>query len=246
MSNTTVFALLASLKVVMCECELSSSHKPTFCTDVTQYLTRTNEWVCRNCFNIRISFNLAWIGAVGYWWDNKDFIMIEFKQPVSVIKWQGPVNEVVLDKQGSSENYRFRVGFIDQFNPGDRNIDVNIEFNGLESEGEIVLVNTCPCSASVVQDICDPTGITKTVFGNGFWKCDWHRNNKAQQRMNRCFWRCREDDLRQKHPDWRRTGGKARCFREQGKNFKEGSRKQRILGKWEFGRKATSPVSCKK
>ena len=62
----------------------TSKNKPGFCTDVTMYHKRTNSWVCKDCFNIRIEFNLK---AVGHWWDNRDYIWVAFKQPVSVIEY---------------------------------------------------------------------------------------------------------------------------------------------------------------
>ena len=111
------------------ECKESENvkNKPGFCTDVTTYYTKTNSWVCKNCFNVRIEFNLGWIGAVGHWWDNKDYIWLAFKEPVSVIKAQGPVESVEgvpgTDAQGY---YRFKVSFNANAQFGDRRIDVNI------------------------------------------------------------------------------------------------------------------------
>ena len=127
-----LFALLASLGWAMEECKDTaaysspSKNKPGFCTDVTMYHKRTNSWVCKDCFNIRIEFNLKWIGAVGHWWDNRDYIWIAFKQPVSVIKFAGPSDGVVPDGRDADGNYRFKVGFNSNFNPGDKRIDINI------------------------------------------------------------------------------------------------------------------------
>jgi len=122
-----LFALLSSLAFAdVCEDSPHYKNKPDFCTDVTQYHTKTNSWVCKNCFNIRLEFNLNYIGAVGHWWDNRDFVWISFKEPVSAIKCAGPCDGVEADGQDADGNYRFKVGFNDNFNPGDKRIDVNI------------------------------------------------------------------------------------------------------------------------
>ena len=108
--------------------------------------------------------------------------------------------------------------------------------------GEVAWVKTCPCGAHDTHDICDPVGIKDTAEG-GFWKCGWHRNGVAQQRMNRCHWTCRGDNYLSDADDVE-TGAKMRCFREQGKRFREGTRKRRDLGKWELGRNSDGLVSC--
>ena len=86
-SLTALVACAVGEKI--CEDSKNFKNKSGYCTDVSTYYQNTNSWVCNNCFNIRIEFNLDWIGAVGHWWDNFDHIMIAFKEPVSVIKYQG-------------------------------------------------------------------------------------------------------------------------------------------------------------
>ena len=89
-------------------------------------MTRTNSWVCKNCFNLRIEFKLDWIGAVGHWFDNQDHIWIAFKQPVSVIKQSGPASAVESAGQDAEGNYRFKIYFEKNAEFGDRRIDINI------------------------------------------------------------------------------------------------------------------------
>lgn len=114
--------------VIAEQCELSANedNKPGFCTDVSEYAYRTNSWVCKNCFNVRVQFKMSWIGAVGHWFDNRDYVWIAFKGPVNVVKFAGPADEVVPDGRDDDGNYRFKIGFNDNFNPGDGRIDVNI------------------------------------------------------------------------------------------------------------------------
>merc|ERR1712088_131623 len=239
-----LLAIFASLALANDKCADDGSYgnknKPGFCTDVTVYQTRTNSWVCRNCFNIRVEFNLAWVGAVGHWWDNRDSIYFAFEHPVSAIKAAGPALTPVAisDKDGL---YRFRMDFNKQAQFGDGRIDINVEFNDNETPGKLAWVKTCPCGTGteeepVVPDGCDPKGIDfpKPPAEGGFWKCGWHRKGPAQQRMNRCKWTCYGDDFEDDSDNWQ-TGAKVRCFREQGRKFRDGTRKWRELFKWEIG-----------
>merc|ERR1712050_594706 len=145
----------ASLAFASDGCENDGSYpwknKPNYCTDVTMYQTRTNSWVCRNCFNIRLEFNLGWIGAVGYWWDNRDSIYFAFKDPVSAIKAAGPALTPVAipDKDGL---YRYRMDFNKQAQFGDGRIDINVEFNDNDTDGELAWVYTCPCGTGTKKD----------------------------------------------------------------------------------------------
>jgi len=253
-------------------------NKPNYCTDVTMYQTRTNSWVCRNCFNIRLEFNLGWIGAVGYWWDNRDSIYFAFKDPVSAIKAAGPALTPVAipDKDGL---YRYRMDFNKQAQFGDGRIDINVEFNDNDTDGELAWVYTCPCGTGtkkdkeptptdapedddeepvtdapedddddeepvtdapeddpVKPDGCDPKGIDfpEPPAEGGFWNCGWHRKGPVQQRMNRCHWECFGEDPVDDSDNWV-TGAKVRCFREQGRKFRAGTRKFRELFTWKIG-----------
>jgi len=222
-------------------------NKPGFCTEVTQWTTETNSWVCRNCFNLRVNFNLKWAGAVGHWWDNRDSIYFAFKKPVSVIKAAGPaLKPVALDQQDEDGNYLYRMDFNNQAQFGDGRIDINVEFNPGEGntfdfDNDLDWVRTCPCGVGspekpVVKDGCDPQAIDfpNPPAEGGFWKCGWHRRGPKQQRMNRCEWTCHGDDFEDDEDNWT-TGAKVRCFREQGRQFRDGTRKFRELFTWKIG-----------
>ena len=118
--------LFTAILANQCKKSKNWDKKPGFCTDVTTYITRTNSWVCKNCFNIRIEFNLGWLGPVGNWFDNRDYVWLAFKQPVSVIKWAGPSDGVVPDGNDEDGNYRFKMGFNDNAQFGDGRIDINV------------------------------------------------------------------------------------------------------------------------
>jgi len=231
------------------QCKKSANwdKKPGFCTDVTTYITRTNSWVCKNCFNIRIEFNLGWLGPVGKWFDNRDFVWLAFKQPVSVIKWAGPSDGVVADGNDEHGNFRFKMGFNDQAQFGDGRIDINVEFNDNDT-GELVWAKLCPCGESDV-DGCDASHIGDDGVG-GFWHCGyWHRAGPEELRMAKCYYMCHGDleDKLDESENWF-TGAKGRCFREQGKNHRPGARnaprKFRELFEWELGRNSGDKLDC--
>jgi len=105
--------------------ECNAKKKAGFCTSVTHHTTWVNSWVCKNCFNLRVEFNLKWIGPVGKYFDNTDHIYFAFKSPVSFIKSAGP--STPIEQMGKHNGlYMFRMGFIDSFNPGDGRIDINV------------------------------------------------------------------------------------------------------------------------
>ena len=126
MKFSSLFLPLALANGDVCTDSPNAASKPGFCTDVTAFTYQTNSWVCRNCFNVRLNLKLDWIGVVGKWFDNKDFVWIAFKNPVSVIKWAGPADSVEADGQDEDGNYLYKVGFNDNFNPGDGRIDINM------------------------------------------------------------------------------------------------------------------------
>ena len=118
-----------------------------------------------------------------------------------------------------------------------------LEFNDLDSAGDIAWVRTCPCGV-VGEDMCDPSGIAETAEG-GYWNCSWSRKSKAQNRMNKCVFWCLGDNPYDDEDDWT-NGAQMRCFREQGRKFKDGTRKFRELGKWIMGRNSDGKVTCEK
>ena len=105
------------------ECELAG--KPDFCAAVTAFIDRTNQWVCRDCFNVRVNFKLSNIGTVGAFFDNRDFVYIAFDTPVELIKYAGPVGGAtqMSDLDG---NPVWKIGFENTFEIGDGKIDFNI------------------------------------------------------------------------------------------------------------------------
>lgn len=87
--------------------------------------------------------------------------------------------------------------------------------------------------------MCDPAGNDYTA-ANGYWQCGWSRTFEKQNRMNKCEWTCRGDD--EGEEDDYKTGGKARCFREQGKQHRD--RAQRVLGEWKLGKNSIDKITC--
>merc|ERR1712088_1282091 len=157
--------------------------KPNFCKDVLTYTTRTNAWTCKDCFNIRIEINLNAIGAVGDTWDNRD----------------------------DEGNQVWRVDFQNTFNPGDRRIDINIEFKESGDTSNLVKADLCPfCLDDTVKDPCDSSWLVANVDevsepSEGEWNCGKVRKF---QKMNRCQFVCNAGEA-----DEYSAGGYAKCFR---------------------------------
>lgn len=242
-----------------CENSPYAENKPGFCTDVTHHVTRTNSWVCRNCFNLRVEFNLGWLGPVGRWFDHRDFVWLAFKQRVSVIKWAGPADILEPDGKDSDGNYIYKLGFNPNFNPGDRRVDINIEFNDNDTPGDLVWAKLCPCGEGGDGEIdgCDASAIGNNGVG-GFWHCGyWHRAGPEELRMAKCYYMCygNPDDKSDESGNWF-TAAKGRCFREQGKlhrpaarNLNEprnSPRKFREMYKWDLGKNSKDKMDCTK
>ena len=123
-----IFSALSFFSVASAgECTAASNkNKPSFCAVVTHHITKTNSWVCKNCFNLRVNFNLNWLGAVGNAFDNTDSVYLAFAGPVSFVKSAGPTNDVKAIGQDEHGSFVYEVGFNDQAQFGDRRIDFNI------------------------------------------------------------------------------------------------------------------------
>merc|ERR1711937_649486 len=83
--------------------------------DVTNYVTKTNTWTCRACFNVRLEFGFNEVGIKS--WNSKTaWIEIGLSNEVGFIKTVGIVEKV----DGDMKTFKFN--FIPSFNPGDRRI----------------------------------------------------------------------------------------------------------------------------
>merc|ERR1712003_110906 len=139
--------------------------KPNFCKDVLTYTTRTNACTCKDCFNIRIEINLNAIGAVGDTWDNRDHVFLGFDNDVTFIKVAGPGDNVVQQDRDDEGNQVWRVDFQNTFNPGDRRIDINIEFKESGETSNLVKADLCPfCLSDPVVDPCDSSWLVPTLM----------------------------------------------------------------------------------
>ncbi|CBY24942.1 unnamed protein product [Oikopleura dioica] len=197
--------------------------KPNFCKDVLTYTTRTNAWTCKDCFNIRVEINLNAIGAVGDHWDNRDHVFLAFDNDVSFIKVAGPGDNVVQLDRDDDGNQVWRVDFQNTFVPGDRRIDINMEFKEAGSTANLVKADLCPfCLDETVVDPCDSNWLVANVDkvsepSEGEWNCEKVRNF---EKMNRCQFVCNAGEP---IGDEYSAGGFAKCFRFEGhKKFKNG------------------------
>ncbi|CAG5078601.1 Oidioi.mRNA.OKI2018_I69.PAR.g9031.t1.cds [Oikopleura dioica] len=219
-----LFGLIASANAMLrtSSPECAEVGKPNFCKDVLTYTTRTNSWTCKDCFNIRVEVNLNAIGAVGDYWDNRDHVFLAFDNDVSFIKVAGPGDNVVQLDRDDDGNQVWRVDFQSTFNPGDRRIDINIEFKEADAPSNLVKADLCPfCfKDTVVADPCDSSWLVANVDevsepSQGEWNC---AKVRKFEKMNRCQFVCNAGT-----PEEYSAGGFAKCFRyEDHKKFSNG------------------------
>ena len=70
-----------------------------------------NSWNCKNCFRVRFEYRMRSLGIKN--WTNKDYIDIQFDNPVTFLAAAYPVKEVVdVTKDGKQKKGTyFRITF---------------------------------------------------------------------------------------------------------------------------------------
>lgn len=91
------------------------------CKEITSKIDRTNEWKdCRDCFNLRINFNLG--DMINSWTGH---VYLSFTEETSLVKIAGAGASVVFDGKDHNDNFRYKVSFLEGHEFGDGRIDVN-------------------------------------------------------------------------------------------------------------------------
>jgi len=195
-------ALLAGSDALVRMNACDAVNKPSFCAVITPKITRTNAWTCKDCFNLRIEVDLNKLGAVGEFWDNKDNIFLTFDNDVSFVKAAGPAQSPAVEMARTDSGYQmWKVGFQNTFNPGDRRIDINVEFKEAGATANLLVGEFCPsCIDRPVADSCDANNLVGREPGAGEWDC---RVSRKWEKMNRCRFLCDNGTIT----------GYARCFR---------------------------------
>lgn len=143
------------------------------CRDITQRVTRTNSWTCRDCFNLRINVNLNNVRSA-FNWDGH--VYLQFTEETSVIKFAGPVSAIDFD--GIDENsghYRYKVTFLPNHEFGDNRIDFNAEFRELGGKPKLSWAWLC----AQLDGVCDKVLIPFEVVGDGMWSCAKKRQGRS-------------------------------------------------------------------
>lgn len=130
------------------------------CREVTNDVTLTNRWTCRDCFNLRVNFNLKQYRDN---WGNKMYMT--FTNNITVVKFAGPMQSMVLDRQMDNGHFKFDLSF-GNHEFGDGQIDFNAEYRLLGKDSE--LANAWICPTRYVE--CDP-GTNPFKITGGKWKC---------------------------------------------------------------------------
>merc|ERR1712176_426689 len=122
------------------------------CSEVTQFVSFTNSWTCRSCFNIRVQFTFAEAGHPDF--DSEDSLTLAFSSQVALVKFAYPVTGIKAHGQDSAGNYLQKVTFDRNVEFGDRRMDFNAEFRELGEPPEISYAYTCPCknNGKVIPD----------------------------------------------------------------------------------------------
>ncbi|CBY18531.1 unnamed protein product [Oikopleura dioica] len=150
------------------QCEAGSQSNT--CWDLSTRWSKTNSWTCRACFNIRVHYNMRQISAP--WANNfnarRSSVVIAFTSKVSFEKVAHPINddgnkiiELGYDADG---NYLFRLEFENSFDPGNDEVDFNIEYQEREGSAEVAYIWSCDCRDSAAKEIEEvTTGISSTT-----------------------------------------------------------------------------------
>jgi len=140
------------------------------CRDVTTGITRTNSWTCRDCYNLRVNFNLEsfadnWIPHV----------YISFSEETAVVKVAGPA--AAIDYEGLDRNgdHMYKVTFLAGHEFGDNRIDFNAEFRELAGQPLVSWAWTCPLVANQCDEVMNPF----EILGDGSWSCSQKRSGRT-------------------------------------------------------------------
>lgn len=106
-------------------------------------MEKTDSWVCRDCFNYRVQFRTDQL-QIAWWWTNEDFIYLTFDEPVSFVTAAYPVNVAVLYSQGPGAQQTYKLSFQPNFNPGNNQIDFNIQFREDNLTSVVSAATICP------------------------------------------------------------------------------------------------------
>jgi len=139
------------------------------CTEVTTFVERTNTWDCRDCFNLRVNFNLdhlisSWNGVV----------YMSFTEETSLVKIAGPGEAVEFANLDENDNHLYEMTFEDGHEYGDGRIDVNAEFRELGGNPQLASAWVCPHDHMICNKSTNPFKVS-----NGHWACTSARGGQA-------------------------------------------------------------------
>ncbi|CAG5082969.1 Oidioi.mRNA.OKI2018_I69.PAR.g10246.t1.cds [Oikopleura dioica] len=175
MSFFTKFVTLASLAAASVPAKVSdleecvAGGQSNTCHDLSDKWSKTNSWTCRACFNIRVHYNMRSISR--QWANNfnarRSSVVIALTSRVSFDKVAAPIDgraesiiELGYDADG---NYLFRLEFQNSFNPGNDEVDFNIEYQEREGSASVAYIWSCDCRDSAAREIEETTTISSTT-----------------------------------------------------------------------------------
>jgi hypothetical protein len=162
-----IFSLFAFAAAVLADEPFSKA-----CRDVTNRVSRTNSWTCRDCFNLRVNVNLNNVRNA-FNWDG--FVYLSFTEETSVVKFAGPVVSIDFDGNDDNGNFRYKVSFIPGHEFGDNRIDFNAEFRELGGKPKLEWAWLC----ARLNGVCDEVAIPIKIQGQGMWQCVKKRDGRS-------------------------------------------------------------------
>ncbi|CAG5102743.1 Oidioi.mRNA.OKI2018_I69.chr1.g445.t1.cds [Oikopleura dioica] len=146
-----IFKAASLISAAAATCSWKQDKKPNRCNDVSYKMTKTNTWVCKDCFNYRIEFQLRELN-MNWWWTHDDFMYMTFDEPVTFITAAHPVDNVELHDTNSAGDQIYKISFKDGFVPGDGRIDFNIQFREDNLTSHATAGHVCPNCYDLPKD----------------------------------------------------------------------------------------------
>merc|ERR1712110_799528 len=131
---------------------------PGPCMDITDEVTKTSSWECRDCFNMRINFKLRHLHKR---WNRKVYLSFTGKNPA--LKVAGPASDVIENGRDFNGNHQYAVRFPASHEFGDKRVDINAEFREMGGTSRLQYAWVCPND----WNMCDPADIPRKIRGTG-------------------------------------------------------------------------------
>jgi len=136
--STFVLAIFAKEKH-----RCSADSRQGQCSAITDFVTFTNSWTCRSCFNIRVNYKFDSVGTPNF--EAQDSLILAFKKSVLLVKFAHPVRNITNMGEDENGNHLWKVSFVESVQFGDSRMDFNAEFREIGGPHALDYGYSCPC-----------------------------------------------------------------------------------------------------